>query len=354
VPADTDGPPRVWALLGAHRGDNNQLLALADALGLPYETRQLSYNDLRRLHPRLLGWTLRSLTPEARASVAGEPPVLCLSIGHRSVPVVRALRHRSRGRMKSVHLGNPRVSPRHFDLVITTPQYPVPDRPNVVRLPIALGRPLDSGPPSEAANRFLAGLPQPRRLLLLGGPTRFWTVAPADVAVAVTLLLRDAAAAGGSLIVLPSPRTPSAVAQAAERALTGVPVPATLAPLEGPPSYSELLGAADSLFVTADSVSMVSEALKTAKPVGLVPIRKTWVGEVWMRLWDGLRPGRPIYPRDLRAFWAELERQRLAGSVEMPGGGAPDVMAMAVTAVRRLLEPPARPATNARDGDRPG
>jgi mitochondrial fission protein ELM1 len=347
-------PPRVWVLAGAHRGDNNQLLALADALGWPYETKELAYNDLRRLHPRLLGWTLRSLTPEARASIAGEPPDLCLSIGHRSVPVARALKRRSRRRIKSIHLGNPRVSPIHFDLVITTPQYPVPDRANVLRLPIALGRPLPDGPPSQAASRFLADLPEPRRLLLLGGPTRFWTLAPEDVAVAVTLLLRDASAAGGSLIVLPSPRTPPAVLHAAERALSGVPVPATLAPLEGPPSYAELLAAADRLIVTADSVSMVSEALKTGKPVGLVPIRKTWPGKAWMRLWDRLRPGRPVYPRDLRAFWAELERQRLAGTVEAPGGGAPDVMAMAVDAVRRLWEPQAPRATISRDGDRSG
>jgi uncharacterized protein len=332
-----DEAKRTWVLLGAHRGDNNQLLALADALGLPYEAKPLEYNDLRRLHPRLLFRTQRSLSPESRAAIAGPPPDLCLSIGHRSVPVVRALRHRSKKRMKAVHLGNPRVSPRHFDLVITTPQYPVPERDNVLKLPIALGRPLQANAPAKATAQFLEALPAPRRLLLLGGPTRWWMVAPDDVAIAVTLLLRDAAAAGGSLIVLPGPRTPPAVLQAAERALSGVPVPAALAPVEGPPSYIELLAAADSLFVTADSVSMISEALKTRKPVGLVPIRKTWAGEAWMRMWDRLRPGRPLYPRDLRLFWEALERQRLAGSVEKPGGGGvPDVMAMAVERVRRL------------------
>ena len=34
---DKSGKPlRVWALLGPHRGDNNQVLALAEALGLPF------------------------------------------------------------------------------------------------------------------------------------------------------------------------------------------------------------------------------------------------------------------------------------------------------------------------------
>ena len=31
----TGQPPRIWVLLGERRGDNNQLLGLAEALGLP-------------------------------------------------------------------------------------------------------------------------------------------------------------------------------------------------------------------------------------------------------------------------------------------------------------------------------
>ena len=37
---------RVWALLGPHRGDNNQVLALARALGLPFEEKMLRYNGV--------------------------------------------------------------------------------------------------------------------------------------------------------------------------------------------------------------------------------------------------------------------------------------------------------------------
>ena len=36
-------PPRIWVLLGERRGDNNQLLALAEALQLPFQTRTLEY-----------------------------------------------------------------------------------------------------------------------------------------------------------------------------------------------------------------------------------------------------------------------------------------------------------------------
>jgi len=38
-----------------------------------------------------------------------------------------------------------------------------------------------------------------------------------------------------------------------------------------PPRYRSLLEDADELHVTADSVSMISEAVFTGKPVGMVP-----------------------------------------------------------------------------------
>ena len=86
---------RIWALLGAHRGDNDQVLALAEAIGLPFERKQLHYNGWRHLRPRLLGATLRSLSKQSRAAISGDPPDLTISAGLRSVPVVQALRHRS-------------------------------------------------------------------------------------------------------------------------------------------------------------------------------------------------------------------------------------------------------------------
>src|SRR6478735_1000695 len=125
----TPSAPRVWALLGPHRGDINQVIALARALGWPFEEKHLRYNQLRRLQPAWLGPTFRSVSAEARAQLEGQPPDLTISTGLRSVPVVRELRRRSGGETRSVHLGFPRISPRYFDLVVPTPEYPVPDAP---------------------------------------------------------------------------------------------------------------------------------------------------------------------------------------------------------------------------------
>jgi mitochondrial fission protein ELM1 len=327
--------PRVWALLGAHQGDNNQVLALAESLGLPFEIKPLQYNSLRHLHPPILGPTMRSLTAKSRATIAGNPPDLTISAGHRSVPVVQALRRRSRGRTRSVHIGYPRLSPARFDLVVPTPEYPVPDHPNVLRIPVALSRVKGSRPSAEdqALLKTFAG---PRRLLVLGGPTLFWRLAEDDVLRALSFLLNEAAENGSSLWVIASPRTQPALLDSVRRRLESAEAPTLFAPSGGPPGYGSLLAAADSIFVTADSVAMVSDAVLTGKPVGMIPVRPTALGRAYARI---LGPNRKMHPRDLRFFWAGLDRQGLAGTLQQPRAGrVPDVTATVAEQVLNLLK----------------
>ena len=70
--------------------------------------------------------------------------------------------------------------------------------------------------------------------------------------------------------------------------------------------------------VTADSVAMVSDAIATGRPVGLVPVVPTLTGRSAMVVMDRLRPGERIAPRDLRAFWDVIRHRGLAGSVREP------------------------------------
>jgi mitochondrial fission protein ELM1 len=311
-------PPRIWALLGAHAGDNNQVLALAEALGLPFETKHLRYNPWRHLKPRILGSRLRSLDKHSRALIAGEPPDLTISTGHRSVPVVQHLRRRS-DKVRSVHIGYPRIAPDKFDLVVATPEYPVPDGPKLMRIPFALTRRIGEAP--------FDGAPRPLRLLILGGPTLYWRFDPTMVRNAVAKLLDAAAREGGSLIVIASPRTPAT----SLNAVTG----ARVVQPGSPPSYASLLAGADQLFVTADSVAMVSDAIATGKPVGLIPIEPTLAGRAYMAV---LPRGTRMRPRDLRFIWKALADQQLVGTMdEPPSGSPPDINAMVADRVRALL-----------------
>lgn len=329
---------RIWALLGARPGDNNQVIALAETLGRPFEIKQLEYNALRRLGPRVLGHSLVSLTKASRESVlAGAPPDLTISAGHRSVPVVRALRRRSSGRTSSIHVGFPRVSPAHFDLVVATPQYPIPDHPNLLRVPYALTRAATAdGDPIEGVQ--LAMYPQPRRLLIVGGPNLYWRIDRPALLGALSAMLDEARDRGGSVLVTTSPRTPDSIHAAIASTLAASTVPTLLAVPGQPPNYRSLLAAADSMRITADSVAMVSDAIWTGKPIALVPVSTTVLGSMAIGIMSRFHPGRRLYPQDLRFFWRALSEAGISDRLAAPRISTNDEMRAILERVRRVLD----------------
>jgi hypothetical protein len=342
MPADM---PRIWVLLGHRRGDNNQLLAIAHGLGLPFETRSLTYNILRKVPKQLLDRQLISVLPSAQKWLEPPWPDLILGVGHRSVPVARYIRIASGGRTKLVQVGNPRIHPRNFDLVITMPQYGLEDYPNVVRLPLAMDSPHAPNVLTDEDRAYFEALRRPHRLLVIGGPNKHWFVGAEDAAQAVRVLTRRSERDGGTLIVVGSPRTPEEVLDSVERQLEGTRHRFVKGAV---PRYRSLLEDADEIHVSADSVSMISEAVFTGKPVGVVPISQNRRGvrhEALQRM--GLRsPPRP----DLRAIWASLEANKLVGTLEKPRAAkAVNPVETAVAAVLKLLgrEAPARAASEA-------
>lgn len=322
--------PQVWVLLGHRTGDNNQLLRLAGELGQPFRTLQLGYNARHLLGPRLLGASLSSLDPASKAEIRPPWPRLVMGIGNRSVPVALAIKRLSGGTAKLVRMGNPRADPRRFDIVITTPQYFVPDAPNVLRLPVGIStaEPLE---PSREEREWLGKLPRPHRLLLIGGDTFMWTLTPERVAEAASKLR---AKAGGSVIAVSSGRSSKAVLDCVAAALAGSEHGLVYGHF---PRFRVLLDDADETAVTADSVAMISDAIATGKPVGLVEPELSSAGKFFYGL---ARLGLDVPVRDVRRFWRSVRDQGLAGTVEAPLAGKLEVdpLATAVAAVRQILK----------------
>ena len=325
--------PRIWVLLGHRKGDNNQLLVLAQALNLPFETRSMRYNILRKVPKRILDHQLVSVLPSARKWLAPPWPDLVLGIGHRSVPVARYIRLASGGRTKLVQLGNPRIHPRNFDLVITTPQYGIEHHDNVIRLPLAMANPHPVTIASDEEGAFFSSLRRPRRLLILGGPNKHWFVSIDDVTKAARTLIRRCTKDRGTLIVIGSPRTETEVIDAVKSLIVETPHRFVDGPM---PSYRALLDDADEIFLTPDSVSMLSEAVFTGKPVGMIPVRLSPRGVIDHALCDaGL--ARPPLP-NLPAVWDSLKANKLIGTLGKPRAGeAQNPVSTAVGAVLGLF-----------------
>jgi uncharacterized protein len=325
-------PPRVWLLLGARRGDNNQLLALGHALGLPFETKTIAYNALRHL-PLLHRLGLTILARKSRGLIAPPWPDLVISIAYSGVAVGRFVRKQSGGRTRLVHLGNPRTSTDDLDLVIITPQYSRKAAPNVLALPFPIGNPARLATANDEEKAWLRKLPRPRRLVAVGGSTRKWRVDDSELDRAVEHLQNGSASDGGSVIAVTSPRTTLAT----KRRLQARLINHGNAVVDTFPRFAVLLAACDECYVTADSVSMLSEAILTGKPVGMIAITRSLRGKIgdWLHrhVWN--------FPRhaDLTQFWNFLTAHNLVGTVEFPiASNCGDTIGSAVKAVRSVME----------------
>lgn len=296
--------PRIWVLLGGRTGDNNQALALAEALGLPFEVKQLDYNALQSLSVWLPA-TAAILTPAAKEGLKAPWPDLVIAIGRRSVPVARWIKKQSGGQAKLVRIGHPRIDPKLFDLVITTRQYPVPPGDNVILLPLAMSRFVAPPEPTPEERAFLNQVGS-FRLIAIGGATKYWKVPGERIATAIS------SASPLHVVAVTSRRTDPLVVEELGRRSTAEGVTLVTG---SSPRFAVLLNAAEEIFVTGDSISMISEAVLTGKPVAIIPIEQDEKGK--RRLGpEPLKHGPDARRRDLRRFWDYLIEQDMVGTIE--------------------------------------
>lgn len=264
------GAPAVWVLHDGKPGMRSQALGLAEAAGFPFDEKVLAVaRPWVWLPPQL--W----LAPLSAAAAAGGPlappwPDLVIGCGRNAVRPALAIRRASAGRTLAVHIQDPRHGRGEFGLLIV----PAHDRlrgPNVIATTGALHRVTPERLAADA-ERFpeLARLPRPIVGVLIGGANRSYRLDLArlgEIADAVVGLLRRG---GGSAVVTTSRRTGAAGLALLRERLAGV--PAAVWDGRGGNPYFAYLAVADALLVTADSVSMISEAAATGKPVHVIAL----------------------------------------------------------------------------------
>src|SRR5215470_7533604 len=261
--------PRVWAILCYREGDNTQILALADALGWPYEVKRLAYRKWGYASDVLRGTTLAGIDTAASSPLQEPWPDLVISAAMRNEPVCRWIQRQAGKPVRYVHIGRPWARLRWFDLVVTMPEFRLPVRPNVLNNGLSLTR-ITGADLAEAATiwspRF-AHLPRPHIAVLVGGYAGPYALGLETARRLARVASAAARQAGGSLLVTTSHRTRPAAADALEGAID---VPAFVhrwRPRSPDNPYRGYLALADSFIVTCDSASMLTEACATRKPV---------------------------------------------------------------------------------------
>ena len=162
--------PSVWVLTGNEAGDNTQVLALAEALGWPFEIKQFVYRAPEFVPNLLLGTALAGIDKQQSSPIEAPWPDLVISAGHRNEPIARWIKQQSPDTIRLVHVGRgPWSSLDRFDLVVTQ-QYRLPVRPNVVHNETPLHRVTKDRLAREAAHwrDRIAHLPRPFTAVFAG------------------------------------------------------------------------------------------------------------------------------------------------------------------------------------------
>jgi mitochondrial fission protein ELM1 len=250
-----------WVITDHAAGNQRQALALAGYWGLP--TRHLLLDPRPPwswFAPRWTAGARLALDRAQRQMLVPPWPQVVVGCGRQAALFTRLLRRWSGGACHSVQILDPRMDPTHWDTVIA-PQHDCLRGANVVSTLGSLN-PVDDAwlQAARVAWPALQGLPRPRVGVLLGGARKGMALDTDYLQRLLHDVLTRQHQRGGSVLLVASRRTPAAWMAAVRPQLQGIPGLVWAAAGDGDNPYPGVLGWADELVVTPDSVNMLSEA----------------------------------------------------------------------------------------------
>lgn len=212
--------------------------------------------------------------PARQADIQAPWPHIVLAAGRQTIPYALSIGKQAGGATFTAILQNPRRAPALFDF-IWAPAHDGLQGDNVfstLTSPHALSRDALTEAAAQLKPR-LANMPRPWIAVLLGGPNKAYRFDMADMARLVQHL-RGLVEKGAGLMISASRRTPpahfarlkQALAELGERVIFFTPLN-NGAPQPDYNIYHGILGLAQAIIVTGDSVNMVSEACFVGVPV---------------------------------------------------------------------------------------
>jgi len=255
-----------WVITEGIAGTENQCLGVAEALGVePVIKRVKLRSPWKQLSPWLNWGHDRALAPDSDP-IAPPWPDLVLASGRKSIGVARYIRQASGGKTYVVQIQDPKVNPAHFDLVVV-PHHDPMRGDNVMVTLAGLHRitPEKLQAAREKFEKRFAHLPKPRVAVLIGGTSRAHQMTKENTKTLALQLLHLAENPNTGLMITASRRTGAENSKMLREMLVGPGIDFWDGSGENP--YFGILALADYIIVTQDSISMISEALATGKPV---------------------------------------------------------------------------------------
>jgi uncharacterized protein len=246
----------AWAVTTGEMGMRTQARGLAEAVA----------DEVREI-------TVERVWFGARPVPSPPWPDIMVSCGRRSARWALAAKRASGGAILTVHVQDPRRDADAFDFVVAMDHDAIAPSARVMKVATALHdlTPAKLEAAAAAWRDRLAPLGRPLTGVAIGGALRGRAFTTEDGARLIAGLKRVKDGTGGAMAITPSRRTPEAVIGQLNAAFGGDPR-VFLWDLTGDNPYRAILASADRLVVTSDSVSMVSEALASGRPVEVLDL----------------------------------------------------------------------------------
>ena len=287
VMPSTESPGRCWVLDDTRPGHLHQSLAIVRALGL-------------KSCPEVV--SLWEAFPHAQKLTGDTGAGLLIGCGRRAAACSKKIKRLQPLLWTNIQILDPRTSMDGFDWVIV-PHHDRTRGPQVINY---LGALTGFDEPflenSRQQSPGFGELTNPRIVMLVGGPTRRAPWLRSDFKRWLAQLREHEKQQGGTAMLLNSRRTPGWANRLMARFTAGTSHFYRHDTEKNP--YAAILGFADVLWVTADSVNMLSEACSTSNPVralgrgrlrGRIQVCAQQLAEVGRLLDDWENPGAEKY-----------------------------------------------------------
>jgi mitochondrial fission protein ELM1 len=243
----------------------SQVEGLAKALGLSYKHQTIKLKPFWNLIPPKLTPISENLVKQKFVCDSR----IVISCGRKSVIPSIALKKRLGQEIFTIHIQNPKVSYKHFDLIIS-PEHDNIKGDNVITTTGAIHY-LTKKEIKKNSNYL--GLEKEKKKLvafIIGGPNKYYSYSEQSINQTFNKVKTLFTPDKYKIIVIPSYRTPENIIKKAYNTFN---FNHHVVREVDKKSYLSALAISDYIVVTCDSTSMISEAAVTGKPVYIVMMK---------------------------------------------------------------------------------
>jgi hypothetical protein len=254
--------PKALLLTEGYHGMISQVEGLAKALNADFQHRIVRLNWLWNYIPPKLSPVSGLILKDGQYITENEKFDLVISCGRKSV-IPSIFFKKKNKKVFTIHVQNPKVRFNNFDLIVA-PEHDKLKGENIITSKGTIHYITRSE--IEKAKSYLLDKIQSEKIvsLILGGPNRYYNFSNEELTNIFREIKLSFISHGYKAIIIPSMRTPKRIIDLAikEFLTDGLVVNSV-----DKQAYLSSLAIANSIVVTCDSTSMISEAATSGKPI---------------------------------------------------------------------------------------